>query len=579
MSVVSWDIESADADKLFTYGDSFIRVWGAAVDNQAVQLGTSAPELASILNNADWITGSNIFGFDLLALCYYFPELANWEQLTAKAIDTTLLARLDYPPMARDTGGSEDKYDLNHIAARLGVEGKTDDIRSLARKFGGYDQIPVDDPDYLSYLTGDVHASRQVFEKLHHAWTDYAKREHRVASIFGRMSLNGFRVDVSLLEQRISEGEEHKLEALHILSEDYDLPLGRFSWKGRGKDKEEYWEEFASPLTALEGREWLIDMYEAYGINNPPVTDKGRLSIRAEELRPLAENQANHPDLRRALGLMAVVTQTRTVYQTVADYLTKDGRVHPLITMSQASGRSSVTKPGLTVMGKRGGRWRERMVFTPEPGHVLVSFDMSQLDARAVAALSQDPAYIEMCQPGKDLHTEIAVQVFGSADYRTKAKPLTHGYNYGIGMNKLISAGHDPELVKTFFLQMRKRFPRVTEWQEAAREEGEAGHLLENGWGRKMRCDPARAYTQAPALLGQGAAGDIMKEALLRMPEEFRSCYRNYVHDEVVFDFPEKDAEEMSREAMKAMTFEWRGVPIFGDQSKPGTNWGEISAK
>jgi DNA polymerase-1 len=576
MSVVTWDVETAAADELFTYGSDFVRLCGADPLGKP-ELTTNPYELIQWLNDADWITGHNILGFDLLALAYYYG--ADWEKLSAKSIDTLLLERLRFPPEARETGVSADKYDLDHVAERLGVAGKTDDIRKLAHKFGGYDQIPVDDEEYMRYLEGDVESSREVFEALHDAWNPYAQREHKVASVFGRMTLNGFKVDVPLLNQRLDEGEERKQEALHILSEDYDLPLGRFGWKGRGKDKEECWEEFGSPLASLEGREWLIDVWEAYGITNPPITKTGRLSTSANDLRPLSENRANHPDLRRIVDLMQTVTTTRTVYQTVEGFLTASGRVHPLITMNQASGRSGVTSPGLTVFGKRDGRWHERDVFIPDEGYVILSCDMSQLDMRAVAALSQDPAYIEMCQPGKDLHEEIAVQIYGDAAFRSKAKPIGHGYNYGQGANGLIAKGHDPELVKKFFAQMGRKFPGVTEWQSRARAQGQAGQLLDNGWGRKMKCDPARAWTQAPALQGQGCAADIMKEALLRMPSEFRPFYRMYVHDEVVMCVPKEDYEEIGHEVTKAMTFDYKGVPILCELSKPGQSWGEVSAK
>jgi DNA polymerase family A len=576
MSVIAWDIETADADGLFTHGPGFLRLWGAE-HNGGTVTGTDPSELIKILDEAEWVTGHNITGFDLLALAHYYG--ADWERLAAKAIDTLLLARLDHPPKARDTGGSDDRYSLGHVAERLGVEGKTGNLAELARKHGGYGQIPQDDPGYLDYLRGDVRASRAVFGALRGAWSPYARREHAVASVFGRMTLNGFAVNLGLLGERIAEGESRKREALEILRDDYDLPLGRWAWKGRGDKKEEFWEEFASPLSALDGREWLIDVYDAYGVNDPPVTDTGRLSTAAEALSGLADDDAAHPDLRRIVGLMATVTTTRTVYQTVADCLTAEGRVHPLIAMGQASGRSSVTNPGLTVFGKHGGRHHEREVFIPEPGHVLLSCDLSQLDMRAIAGLSQDHAYIEMLQPGKDLHRELAIQIFGSPDFRQIAKGIGHGKNYGLGKNKLISRGFDAEKVRTFYAEFARKFPRLCEWQNEVRAIGESGELLDNGFGRKMRCDPPRAYTQAPALMGQGAAADLMKEAMLRMPDEFRPYYRMFVHDELVFDVPADDAEEIGREIQRAMTFEWRGVPILCDLSEPGQNWGEISAK
>lgn len=181
--------------------------------------------------------------------------------------------------------------------------------------------------------------------------------------------------------------------------------------------------------------------------------------------------------------------------------------------------------------------------------------------------------------PGRDAHTEIAVKVFGDAKRRQDSKPIGHGWNYGLGKNKLIKAGHDPATVTTFFDQMQSQFPRLCEWKDEVRAKGASGELLDNGFGRKMRCDRDRAYTQAPALMGQGTARDIVCEALLRLPDEFRPYLRVMVHDEIVMSVPEEHAEEIGREVKKAFTFEWRNVPIECDLSRPGRSWGEVSDK
>lgn len=574
MNEVGFDLETAKAGDLFHYGPGFVRLAGYAVGGDDPGFTDDPRKIIEILEEAPWIYAHNLFGFDLMALSFLYG--ADWEMLSAKSVDTLILDRLDNPPQARDVGGSDTKYDLDHVAERRGVLGKTDNIRELAKKFGGFDQIPVDNEEYRSYLAGDVNSVRALVAKLPR--TPYAKREHKLASLAGRMTLNGFRVDQPLLEERISQGEDRKRGALEILNQDYGLPLGRFAWKGRGDAKEEFWESYDSPIASLEGRQWLIAVYNAYGVTNPPVTDKGRLATAADALAPLVESDSVHPDLRRIIGLMQIVTTTRTVYQTVANHLVGD-RVHAQITMAQASGRWSVTNPGLTVFGKRGGRHHERDIFLPEEGHVLLSCDLSQVDMRAVAGHSQDKNYMAMFEPGKDAHTEIAVQVFGDPAKRQDAKAIGHGANYGLGANKMIANGFDPEVVATFFTQMRRKYPRLIQWQEEVRDIGKSGQLLDNGFGRKMRCDPMRAYTQAPALMGQGGARDIMGEALLRLPEEFRPFHRVMVHDEIVMSVPAEDAEEIKHEVRKAMTFEWKGVPILCDVSDPGSSWGEVSAK
>jgi DNA polymerase I len=210
---------------------------------------------------------------------------------------------------------------------------------------------------------------------------------------------------------------------------------------------------------------------------------------------------------------VAAVSGERTIYETVRrclvpGELADDGmaRVHPKTSFRQASGRASVTNPGMTVFGKHGQRWQEREVIIPDPGHVMLTVDLSQVDMRGVAAHSQDPAYMALFEPGRDAHAEMALLLFGSKDAREQTKAINHGYNYGESIKRIAADnGLDLSVVQAFDAGMRSRFPGVVAWKEACAREGETGALLDNGWGRLMRPDPRRAWTQAPALKGQGA--------------------------------------------------------------------------
>jgi DNA polymerase I len=587
---IGFDLETKSADQLFLAPrGTFIKIAGYT-DGNDVAFTTDMPELMIRLEKAPWHYSHGGFTFDLPALAFHHAANPGewWDTVTRNAADTEILDRLDYPPQARDTGGSDDKYSLDAVAERRGVAGKTASLRDIAKKHGGFDNIPPDDPEYREYLKGDVNAIRGIISTLPNGpgntgpEAHYAKREHNVAALNGRMTLNGLLVNLPLLEERISEGEGRKRNALEVLRDYHDLPLGRMEWAGRGRDKIEQWVDFDSPLSTLEGRKWIERLWQAFGVHNPPLTDKGQFSTKAEQLRPIAESPIIHPDLREILRLLLIVISTRTVYQTAYDHMTSDGRVHPLIVMRQASGRSSVTSPGLTVFGKRGGRHRERDVFAPEENHVFVSIDLDQVDMRGVAGHSQDRAYMRLFEPGKDVHTENAVMLFGSPDFREVAKAIGHGANYGQSANTLITKGHDPDKVLKFFDGQQREFPRLMAWKEEVRQIARSGALLDNGFGRKMRPDPERAHTQGPALMGQGAAADIMKECLLRLDKSdpaMRDFMKLTIHDEVLFSFPEAEAEELTHIAKKAMTFSWKGVPITCDVSKPGKSWGEVSAK
>jgi P4 family phage/plasmid primase-like protien len=571
---VGFDLETADASTMFTYGPGFVRIGGLINERGETATGSDIKALVDKLNAADVVYGHNILGFDGLALAYWHG--LDWEAFCAKAVDTDPLSRQAHPPRSRGKS-SIDEYDLNHVAARYGLEGKTDDIKRLKTKHGGYDKIPLDDPEYHGYLVGDVRASRHVRKILPE--TDYTTREHKIAAMMGRMTLNGFKVDRELLDTRYREGQERKKAAEQELSDAHGLPLGRMVNRGRGAAKHQVFEPAASPLATGEGIEWLKNLWEQYGVNKPPRTEGGRLSTKAELLKLVAEHPKCPPELSHVLNLMGIITTTRTVYATTLTYLAADGRVHPKVSMRQASGRASVTEPGMTVYGKHNGRHHEREIFVPDAGEVLITCDASQVDMRAIAGHCQDPNYMAMFAAGRDAHSEIALQVFGSADFRQNAKAIGHGWNYGLGARKMIEDGHDPELVRTFMSGMAERFPRLIEWREEIRAQGGRGELLDNGFGRMMRCDPHFAYTVATALMGQGGARDLVFDAMLRLPQSYWKYLRTFVHDEIVMSVPAEQADEVMARVKDAFTTVWRNVPILADTTGPAANWGEASVK
>jgi hypothetical protein len=586
------DIETADAGTLFTHprglapeDGGFTRIAGV-IGPTGVAMILPPADLVAMLEAASRIDGHNFLGFDGLDLAWHHGM--DWDVLAPKVRDTELIARQYAPPRSREHG-SEDKLGLDNVAALLGVARKTDSLARLKAKHGGYDRIPLDDPEYRAYLTGDLIAGAAVAARLvpYYDTDPYLPREHRLAQIAGHISLNGFRVDTPLLEKRLGEVNQRKADALEMLHDGWGLPLSREVMRGRGKARHAETETFSAPLTTAEGRAWLGQMWARYGVPSPPLTGTGQLAIGADDLKAVMEDPRCDASLRSMLTLMGIVTGTRTIYQTTADHLTPEGRVHPRISFRQASGRWSFTRPGLTVFGKHGGRHHERDILLPDEGHVLIACDLSQVDMRAMAALSGDRAYAAMFEPGRDAHAEIAAMVYGDphgghcpkdCPLRQGAKSRGHGWNYGLSARAMIADGDDPELVYGFVNGMESSFPVLIGWREEIRAMGRAGMVLDNGFGRRMMADPARAYTVAPALMGQGGARDIMGECLLRLPRELDPYLRGMIHDDVILSVPVADAEEIGHEVKRAMTWTFRDVPILCELSRPGASWGEVSA-
>jgi len=601
--VVTFDLETGDAGDLHrTPGDRYIRIGATAADDQEVQAWVpgsgSGPKsqalvahvVAEAIEPGQTITGHNIMAFDLPALvragAMTMPEIHRMAT-DGRLFDGLLAARFLDPPMARDKGvDAQRKYDLGALGVKYGLGEKLTDVsKPLAKKYGGdWGAIPIDvnDPDperaadaeaFIGYMVQDVELSRRLhgvlMKELGGTVPDYLVREHRVAALAAQISMNGFRVDQDLLTQRVAEVDEKVAGSLAWLSEHASVPLAN-----------EKGVTYKSPLASSAGKAALEAAFRAAGATSFWRTAKsGQFDTSGDHMRHLAQEYHHLPQVREIAKNVYRIVGARSVYQTAFDHLMPDGRVHPKIGFDQATGRWSVTRPGLTVFGKRGGRHVERAVFLPDPGEALISVDLSQVDMRAVAGLSQDAAYIEMLKTD-DPHTELSVALFGDPKFREQAKAIGHGWNYGESLRRISEENDiDPAIVRKFDSSMRERFPRLVEWREEVRAIAEAGHLLDNGFGRMMRADPQRAHTQAPALKGQGAARDLMMTGLLNLPAEIHPMLRAQIHDEVVASVPADRVEEIGRVIVEAFTFEWKNVPILADVSRPGTNWSECYIK
>lgn len=574
--VTIFDLETGSADELCTYGPAgedsgYVRLGGYTHDGE-IRLTGESERLTRYLERADLVAGHNILGFDLLALARYHGLDFHAMVERGAVFDTLLAARQLDPPRAR----SNQRYDLDRLAERMGLAGKAHDLKKLAKEFGGYDRIPLDDPRYREYLERDVLVSLGVYAKT--AVQDpYLVREHRVAALAGQITLNGFAIDRDLLDVRLAEVAGTKAAALAELEQAYGIPMA--SEKGVA---------YRSPLATTVGKEALERAFLALGASELPRTAKtGALTTGGDEMAALARR---YPQTARLCELISTVTGARTIYGTIDTHthLTDRGwRVHPTISMEQSTGRASTTKPGLTVIGKKGERYHERDVLVADPGEVMLSVDLAQVDARAVAALSGDLAYRAMFEPGRDLHAEVAQRVWGDPGRREHAKAIGHGWNYGMGLAKLaFQAEADITVAQQFDAAMRYQFPRLVQWRDEVRATAAAGLLLDNGFGRKMNPDPERAHTQGPAFMGQGAARDLMMEGLLRLPREVYPMLRAIVHDEVVLSVPADIARDVASAVTSAMSFEWRGVPIVAEPQKTrdgavrfGRTWGDLYAK
>lgn len=212
---------------------------------------------------------------------------------------------------------------------------------------------------------------------------------------------------------------------------------------------------------------------------------------------------------------------------------------------------NSVAKPGMTVWTTRGPGAVEKAYFVADEGCVLLEADLSNADARAVAAFSGDTEFAKRFEPGVDGHELSGRLAFGDSvydsdpkKYRQQAKAMSHGWNYSAGWRAISRAsGLDEATAKNFVSKMNEAYAGVVYWREELSEEGKSGRIR-NWWGRVMPVDKDRAYTQSSALIGQSATREVICDALLNIAHdnpEYIRWLRFQVHDALVWNIPEEE--------------------------------------
>ena len=575
-----FDLETCSEEQLWARPD-FNRIVGRVNSDLTgpVVVDTDIASIAAAAADGATLVAHNGFAFDFVAVRLDVLALGEADRLR----DTAILAMLDDPPKARmKTDSASWRYELSALSKRLGGPGKTDELARLKRRHGGYDMIPTDDPEYLDYCAADVAATVHILRSLPEP-NAYARREMRLLGrAVGSVSMVGFRIDQQLLSGRLADQEQRTMARRQWLIDHHGLPTA----KKDGKPAR-------SPHRTAEGQDAIASAFASLGIDLP-ITRTGRPALDKGTMQDIIEQAGDEPVAVELAEMVLALNGEPAAYSSISKYLSGDGRVHPRVSAGQASGRLSIRKPGLTILGKRSpALLAQRDVFLADEDCALFAVDLSQIDARAVAALSGCPDYAEIFRPGRDLHTEVARRLWGdqvgatkaeAKPWRERAKPLSHGYPYGMGVEGLArQAKVSMAEAEAYVDFMELSFPRMHEWMTEVRERARAGELLDNGFGRKMRVTQGREHTQAPALMGQGCARDQMMEGVLRLPLDVVPMLRAIVHDELVFSVPTPRFEEVRDAVLDALQFTWeppdgsgQEIDIVAEVNGPADRWGGV---
>jgi DNA polymerase I len=277
----------------------------------------------------------------------------------------------------------------------------------------------------------------------------------------------------------------------------------------------------------------------------------------------------------------------------------KTGRVHTTFNQTgTATGRLSSSDPNLQnipVRGELGNKIRKAIV--SPPGAYLLSADYSQIDLRVLAHLSQDPGLIEAFANDEDIHATTAAKLFGvpvgevTSAMRRNAKTVNFGVIYGMsdyGLEQATSLNR--EEAARFIALYFDKYPKVKEYLEATKQRARKRGCVQTILGRRrflpeinsanrmVREAAERMAINAPV---QGSSADIIKVAMINLHREMekrklKSKMLLQIHDELLFEVPESEVEEMKSLVGDLMPHAVElSVPVKID-IRLGRNWAEM---
>ena len=480
-------------------------------------------------------------------------------------------------------------YVLNSTATRHGMDKlamfyldyetvKYSDVTGTASKQINFSAVEIEVASH--YAAEDADITLRLFNKLDSLLKDKPTQikllqniEYPLVHVLSRVEQNGAKIDKNKLSEHSKELSEKiaklSTEAFKIAGEEFNLD---------------------SPKQLLEV------LYEKLKLPILKKTPKGQPSTNEETLQRLSEEYE----------LPKIILKYRTLAKLKSTYTdslirienTQTKRIHTSYQQAVTStGRLSSTEPNLQnipIKTAEGRRIRE--AFVPDKGNILISADYSQIELRIMAHLSKDKNLTHAFNNNLDVHSATASEVFGvsledvTQDHRRSAKAINFGLMYGMSAFGLtrqldIPRAEAQKYLDTYF----ERYTGVKDYMANIKAQAKEDMFVETIMGRRLylneinaanglrRQAAERAAINAPL---QGSAADIIKKAMIdidafldkEMPEVKMIMQ---VHDELIFETPKKNAQEVlsiMKDMMEAAVK--LDIPLIAEAAI-GTNWNE----
>ncbi|MBS7359430.1 MAG: DNA polymerase I, partial [Oscillospiraceae bacterium] len=316
-------------------------------------------------------------------------------------------------------------------------------------------------------------------------------------------------------------------------------------------------------------------------------------STNAEVLENLKND---YPIVNEILEYRGLTKLKSTYCEGLLKVIDNDGRIHSTLNQTETrTGRISSAEPNLQNIPVRTEQGRElRKFFKAKDGYLLVDADYSQIELRVLSALANDENMINAFKKGIDIHAKTASQVMGipledvTASDRRKAKAVNFGIVYGIGAFSLSKdIGTSVQEADRYIKSYLANYSGVARFMENAKKSASEKGYAETYFGRRRYLPELKEKNAIRRGFGervamnmpiQGTAADIIKIAMIlvykRLKEEYpQSKLIMQVHDELIIETPESDAEKISQLLTETMEHACEMSVPFTVEANIGKTW------
>lgn len=445
-----------------------------------------------------------------------------------------------------------------------------------------FDQVPVDKA--VAYAAEDADVTLRLWHVLKPRLVSerktvvYETLERPLVPVLRDMERAGIKVDRQVLA-RLSADFAQKMAQYE--DETYELAGEKFN--------------IASPKQLGE------ILFDKMNLEGGRKTKTGAWSTDSDTLEALAATGHELP--QRVLDWRGLAKLKSTYTDALPNFIHPEtGRVHTSYSLaSTTTGRLSSSDPNLQNIPVRTEDGRKiRTAFIADKGNKLLSADYSQIELRLLAHIADIGSLRQAFADGLDIHAMTASEMFNvplkdmDPSVRRRAKAINFGIIYGISAfglaNQLgISRGEAADYIERYFA----RFPGIRAYMDATKKSAHENGYVETIFGRRVhlpaihskngaeRSFMERAAINAPI---QGSAADIIRRAMIRMPDALKAEKLNarmllQVHDELIFEVPEAEAEKTAKLVTKVMVSACEpaltlSVPLEVD-ARAANNWDE----